>query len=412
MTFLQHQLDHYNQELTYHQEQIASIEEQIDNVRIAQEYGEQATASVEEAIEAIETEHLELFKEHLLSLFEDYTLTTKTETITAQSSKEEEDPQEISSQDSEEEPQEIQTPDIEKIDGSLVYNHVNSICYVAGKNKNRLDNYGSYLTRILDIAEKYTVSNKPSFFDSKYELRIEGIDFDSAFHLQNFNLSKEYNHSVNKGARDVWSNRVREVEPAYKALPKAIAIEDVQLGAIVTSDPAKLKDKQYKVIQKVKMGGINHIECICIYNREMPTLVGNTDYLKDIYPVDLFDVKIDPRFSCVEESGAQFQQPEEEVAMTEDVQIYVPKPASERKNKPVEVSIFELGAGDVVHRGIGDSQYEVIGTARKDNNLYAECRLISSTTRAASIGNVYFFKDGLYLVEEEQIKPEPELCAV
>ena len=38
---------------------------------------------------------------------------------------------------------------------------------------------------------------------------------------------------------------------------------------------------------------------------------------------------------------------------------------------------------------------------------YAECRLISSSTRAASIGNIYYFKDGLYLVEEELVKAEP-----
>ena len=38
---------------------------------------------------------------------------------------------------------------------------------------------------------------------------------------------------------------------------------------------------------------------------------------------------------------------------------------------------------------------------------YAECRLISSSTRAASIGNIYYFKDGLYLVEERPVKAEP-----
>ena len=118
---------------------------------------------------------------------------------------------------------------------------------------------------------------------------------------------------------------------------------------------------------------------------------------KEIYPVEPKDVRIDPQF--------KEDKLEQEEVMTEDVQIYIPKPKTKQKDKSVEVSVFELCTGDIVHRGIGDSQYEVVGTARKDNLLAAECRLIHSTTRAASIGNTYFFSDGLYLVEDE-------LCAV
>ena len=89
------------------------------------------------------------------------------------------------------------------------------------EQREELDNYGSYLTRILDIGDKYTVSNKPSFFESKYELRVENVDFDSALHLQSFNLAKEYDLKVNEQARLVWSDRKRKYESACKPLPRS-----------------------------------------------------------------------------------------------------------------------------------------------------------------------------------------------
>ena len=403
------------QDIQYHEQELELAKARLENMQVATEYSTTAIASIEDCLTHIEPSFLGILKDRIDQMFSDNSKSNQIglEQLDPQEVKEE-TPQEMCSKEQEEpqpekteEKEEVQTPNIEKIDGQLYYNHVDSICYVAGKSKGRLNNYGVYLTKILDIAEKYTVSNKPTFFETKYELRIEGISFNDAFHLQNFNLLKEYNDSKNNGARKVWSNRIREVEPAYKPLPKTIALEDVELGAIVTSDPTKLKDKQYKVIQKVKMGGIDHIECICIYHREMPTLVGNTDYLKDIYPVDLMEIRIDPSFSCVEESGARFEQPEEEV-LTEDVQIYVPK-EPKKEYKPVlskakrETPLVELTAGDAVHRKIGDSIYEVVGMARHENKLVAECKLISSTTRSNSIGNSYFFDSGVYLCEEEVV---------
>ncbi|MEM8722468.1 MAG: hypothetical protein AAGE84_24780 [Cyanobacteria bacterium P01_G01_bin.39] len=278
----------------------------------------------------------------------------------------------------------------EKIDGEITYNHTDNIAYLAFSAKGRADNYGSYLTRILDIAAKHTVSNKPSFFDSKYELRLEDITLEDALHLQSFNLKKEWDAKENEEARSLWRDSRKRVYPsACKPSPKLISPEEVNLGDIVYLNSI---DNQYKVLSKVELDGVPHIEVICVFNSERPSLVSAVSYLKECYLVDLEEIQIDP----------QFKEQKEEV-LTEDVQIYVPKPKTKQKNKPVEVSVFELGAGDVVHRGIGDSQYEVIGTARKDNLLAAECKLIHSTTRAASIGNTYFFKDGLYLVEDEPV---------
>ena len=129
---------------------------------------------------------------------------------------------------------EVQTSNIEKIDGEIIYNHVDSICYVAFSAKGRADNYGSYLTRILDIGEKYTVSKTPSMFDSKYELRLEGINFEDALHLQSFKLKRDYDHPDNKQAREVWrTTRKREILPACNPLPRSTPLDEINLGEIV-----------------------------------------------------------------------------------------------------------------------------------------------------------------------------------
>lgn len=178
--------------------------------------------------------------------------------------------------------------------------------------------------------------------------------------------------------------------------PEINSIEEVKLGDIVYLNSI---DNQYKVLNKVELEGIPHLEVICVFNSERPSLVSATSFLKECYLVPAESIQIDPPFN------------EQEEVLTEDVQIYVPKPktkpTSGRRGESVEVPVIKLCAADTVHRGIGDSQYEVIGTTRKDNDLYAECRLISSSTRADSIGNVYFFKDGLYLVEDKAVKLEP-----
>ena len=247
------------------------------------------------------------------------------------------------------------------------------------------------------------MSNKPQIVkDSKYELELEEIDINDAVHLQAFNFKRDYDHPDNKAAREVWrTTKQRKHEPAFKPLPKTIALEKVKLGDIVTIDATKVKEKQYKVISKVELEGVPHVEAIAIYNAEMKTLVGKTSFLKHCYLVPQEDIQIDEQFK--------------EEVLTEDVNIYVPnkeKPVikkSKHRTNGTQASLMrptplvQLCAGDIVHRNVGDSVYEIIGMARKEGDLYAECRLIESTNRPNHIGNVYFFNNDLYLTEEKKV---------
>ena len=418
MTLFNAEILSIQNDVQYYESQLAEAKERLSHIEAAQEYSSTVCGAIEDCIQNIDPFYLPILQEHINQMFSDNSKVGQfvlNQTDNSKSNQvgleqldrqevKEETPQEIIEEkpltkevEKTEEKEEVQTPNIERIDGSLVYSHADSICYVAGKSKGRLDNYGSYLTRILDIGDKYTVSKEPSFFETKYELRIEGIDFDSAFHLQDFNLLKEWDHSVNKEARELWlKTRLRKHETS-KPRPKALAIEDVKFGAIVSTSADDISKKQYKVLSHKQLNGEQHLEVICVFH-EFKSLVNQCSYLKEVYPVDLMDVKIDPQFN-----PSNFQKEE---VLTENVQIYVPK--KKEKSKPAVTKsnhatpLIQIAAGDIVHRGLTDVLYEVIGMSRKDNDLVAECRCISSSRMPGNIGNVYFFKE-VYLCEEEEI---------
>ena len=504
MTFLNATINNLEENKLYHEEQAELLQEQIDQTKLSMAYGDDAVSSVEEAIANISSEHLELLKEHLISLFEPnnevkevrekepavfnppqpdiphtpemdeeaqiiklsdnvvfdedtdcihigfrlssdgyawreelvYKQNLSTKSWFEESEHLEDYPKELIiegitldrarrlvetcdfSAPPEQEPlcsakvrEEMyqkphysdpkipikladytpgQTPvnKVEIVPG-IIYIPVDKTAFIGMKAKGRARNYGDMLTRVLDIGSKYLVTDKLTVIkDAKYEFRIFDIELEDIIQLAKFNLSKEYDAKENKEVREDWrSNRQRPAPVTTKPSPKLVALEEIKLGDVVYLNSI---DNQYKVLSKVELEGTPHLEVINVFNSERPSLVGNTSYLKECYLVPVDEIRV----------STQFEKQEE--VLTENVQIYIPKP----KSKPLEVSVFKLEAGDTVHRGIGDSQYEIIGTARKDNDLYAECRLISSSTRSASIGNVYFFKDGLYLVEEKT-KLEP-----
>ena len=294
MTFLNGTLAQLNQEKTYHEQQVQSLEAQIDNVRVAQEYGEIATASVSEAIDNIEPEHLQLLKEHLLSLFSEKIETpsyTYSQDIVEPIIKTEEDDtitehfSDQIEQGTEEEEEETTEPESINITTDIVYNSTESICYIGFTAKGRANNYGSYLTRVLDVAPKFRVSKKPTVItDSKYELILQGITLEDAEHLANFNLKLDYDHPDHKEFKEVWdSTRKKELPPPYKPSLIMTPLEEIEIGEIVCSD--NTGGKQYKVLNKTDIAGRPHLEVIATYNSEFPQLEGKVSFLAEAYRV-------------------------------------------------------------------------------------------------------------------------------
>lgn len=294
MTFLNGTLAQLNQEKTYHEQQAQTLEAQIDNLRVAQEYGEIATASVSEAIDNIDSEHLELLKEHLLSLFSgeietpSYTYPSDiVEPIIETEDDEDDSTTEQLSDQVEQGTEEVEEETTEQqsvaITPDIYYDKAESICYVGFAAKGRANNYGSYLTRILDIATKFMVSKKPQITtDFKYELRLSDISLEDAEHLADFNLKLDYDHPDHKEVREVWdSTRKKEVPLAYKPSLNWTAIEDIEIGDTVCSDSSG--GKQFKVLNKTSIARRPHLEVMATYNSEFPQLEGKTSFLGEAY---------------------------------------------------------------------------------------------------------------------------------
>ena len=293
----------------------------------------------------------------------------------------------------------------EEISPRVIYNHNDKTVYLGMTAKSRCDYYGQYLTGQLTVGEKYTYSNKPSFINSeeyKYELRITEINLEDAIHLASFNLQRDPEHPDNAKLLTDWrANRIRKVEPACKPRPKAIALEEVKLGDIVTTDATKVKDKQYKVLAHKELEGVTHVEAICIFNKEMPALVNQCSWFKEVYPVEPGDICIAP----------QFCDREREEVLTEDVQIYVPKekPLTKRAKKsdvlseedfpsyPYDsIKITELEFGDIItSTPYARSAYEVIAV----NQEYATAICLYHQALPGRVGEEYTFANP-YLVEK------------
>ena len=186
-----------------------------------------------------------------------------------------------------------------RIAPDIFYDPSQSKCFMGFSAKGRADQYGSYLSRILDIAEKYVLTNKPLVTtNTKYELVLEQIELESAQHLSKFNLKKEYDDSKNKEARELWRTTCKRVHPpAYKPSPKLTPLEEIKLGEIVYLNNI---NNQYKVLNKVELDGVPHIEVICVFNSERPSLVSAISYLKECYLVPTESIQIDPQFQSPE----------------------------------------------------------------------------------------------------------------
>ena len=171
----------------------------------------------------------------------------------------------------------------EKISPRVIYNHNDRIVYLGMTAKGRCDCYGQYLTDQLTVGEKYSVSNKPSIIkgeEYKYELRITEISLSDAIHLANFNLQRDPDHPDNAKLLTDWrANKVREVEPAYTPSPKPTPLTELKVGEIVSRGP---HDKQYKVLGIQELQGTLHAEVICTYNSEMPALINQNSYFKEV----------------------------------------------------------------------------------------------------------------------------------
>ena len=271
---------------------------------------------------------------------------------------------------------------------------VDKTAFIGMKAKGRARTYGDMLTRVLTIGSKYLVTDTLSVIkDAKYEFRLFDIELEDIIQLAKFNLSKEYDAKENKEVREDWRlNRQRPAPVTTKPRPKAIALEEIKLGDIVYLNSI---DNQYKVLNKVELDGTPHIEVICVFNSERPSLVSATSFLKECYLVPAENIQVDPALV-------------QEKVLTEDVNIYIPEEkVTIKKSQGLtendfpdypysEISLNQIEFGDVItSTPYSRSAYMV--KEHKGEFLLAECLYHKSLP--ARVGEDYSFSK-LYLIEK------------
>ena len=268
----------------------------------------------------------------------------------------------------------------------IFYDGTEETCYLGFRAKGRADNYGSYLSRILNIAETYVVNKEPIITtNTQYELRLNAIAEEDAKHLANFNLKKDYDHPDHREVREVWrTTRQRQVEPACKPLPRSTSVDEINLGEIVYVNSIT---NQYKVIDKVELNSVPHLEVICTYNSEMPELVGQTSYIREAYRVLADDVRVDSTLQKKE--------------------VVKEKPILKNNNKKLteddftappyrKISLDEIEPCDIITTNPHSrSAYEVV----KHNGDHVIALCLYNTALPGRVGEEFYFKVP-YLVEK------------
>lgn len=435
-------------QIHYYQEQQELAEQELDRLKLTQAFAEDAAEKVEEALEHIEPKYLDVFREHLLSLFPTEAPTYLEEKV------EEQDLDDVEYMDDahpnyksieqlqQEDPDTVVAvfhskehlkskgitpltkevkpeksyyeltgkPDLRpttyddftpeqkaeldwqeqlvRIAPDVFYDPAGSKCFMGFSAKGRADGYGSYLTRILDIAQKYTVSAKPSVTtNTKYELVLEQIDKMSAQHLSKFNLKKEYDDSKNREARELWrTTRQRKHEPACKPLPKLVPLNEIKLGDIVYLNSIT---NQYKVMGKVELGGIPHLEVICVYNSERPSLVSAISYLKECYLVPADEIQIDPTLVKAPLAKTVEPKPTAKKSSKLTTEDFAAPPYS-------KISLDEIEVADIVSTGAYVKAYYEV-TQHNGTHLLATC--LHHDSLPMRIGQDSFYIKVPYLVE-------------
>ena len=326
MTFLNATINNLEESKIYHEEQARLLQEEIDQASLSASYGDDAVSSVEAAIENIDPKHLELLKEHLLSLFDNE---SKLEDLNSRAL--EEVPQEICSKEQEEVSNHVidsQTDPLEsvksnpkygkagqrplsasgtsKLTEEIYYDKETQTCYLGFSNRNRATEYGYHLLEIHKLFEgKHGVDKPVVVTHCKWELVIQNITESNAAKLKELNLKKVLSHKDNQAVTAVWKTGKVEPEEVLTEdvniyIPKEtvkksegvmeeefppapyteLPLTEVEFGDVITSSP------HGRSAYMVKEHAGEFVMAECLYHNSLPGRVGENYSFSKIYLVE------------------------------------------------------------------------------------------------------------------------------
>jgi chromosome segregation ATPase len=156
MSFLQEEINHLQEEIEYHEEQIELLDKKIDNIRIAQEYANQAISSVEDALESLEPVYIHSFKEYLLSIFDQEVIQDTPQLLEEDCHPNVELVERIVEEDTAPTVEvEEESYEVVQLSENIYYSHTDQVAYLGFSNKGRARIYGDYLCGTHTVGTQY-----------------------------------------------------------------------------------------------------------------------------------------------------------------------------------------------------------------------------------------------------------------
>jgi hypothetical protein len=278
MSIFQAQISALAEEIDYHRRAAEEAEKVLYELKAAREFALQATAQVQDAIEQIAPKYLELFKEHLLSLFEERCEVELPDISLIE-------PKEIKPIATVEESVATveETVEVEKLSEQIFYNHQEETAYVGFSSKQRARNYGDFLTINHTVGSKYLLANQPKYCPNKYELVIKKITPQNAKFLVQFDLKKLPESN---------SNPFKELKfkPAPVKTEQPTPISQLEVADLIhRGRPNCLYEVE--AVKRDEQGEF-FVVCRCIQHDSFEGLVGETFTFKEVYLVERAEISV------------------------------------------------------------------------------------------------------------------------
>ena len=403
MIFLNATINNLNQTILYHQQQIEETQNQLDQVKVSATYGEEASVSVEEAIANISSEHLELLKEHLLSLFD------KEEVFTSPEPAVFNPPQ----PDIPHTPEMNEEQHLVKLSDNVIYDQDTDCIHIGF----RLSSDGYAWREQLVYKQKF--SSKSWFEESEHledypkELIIEGITLEQAKELVE---TCDFTKPPIQEAVEVREELYEKPHYPNPKIPIKLAdykpgmtpVNKVEIAPGIIYIPV---DKTAYIAMKAKGRARNYGDMLTrvldigskYVVSDKLTVVKDAKYEFRIFDISFEDVKQLAKFNLSKDYDHK-----ENKAAREDWRLNRKRPAPEAcKPRPKLVPLNEVKLGDIVYLNSIDNQYKVLSKVELDGVPQLEVICVFNSERPSLVGEISYLKE-CYKVPADNIQIDPK----
>ena len=393
-------------QIHYHQQQIEETEQELYQLKAFQSYGDEAFNCVQEAISHIDGKYLDLFKESLLSLFDNPHPINAVHFVPERSAKEEDDdieymddsdPNYQSIEDIEKEepnnivvyPYSVEDNDefLVKLSDNAVYETDIECLYIGFKIPADGYDWANELCVIQGLSDRYWYEEPDYLKDYNKELKIKGITLEKAKHLvETYDFTKPPKTVITPPPRPDFT------PPTYTDITPDIVYSSE--GKCYIGFSSRARASTYGQLLK------EVYEFTTTYKVDKPIIMHSHKWELKIWCSKDNAVRLAPL-----NLKKELDHPDNQVVTKTWVQKEVPSSFEDKSYPPI--SLTEVEVGDLVSRSSkGESRFKVLETREEgDGELYALTECLVNPIFPSSVGQKFSLKE-IFLVEKCEDKEE------